>query len=77
MKNNYYQKHKERLKKNPCEIYQNFSKEEKDKRHKEAQEIYQNFTKEEKGKRCHKNLSEEKKQKLAEYRRNYYLTLNK
>ena len=50
MKNNYYQKHKERLKKNPCEIYQNLYKEEKDKRHKEAQEIYQNFTKEEKGK---------------------------
>ena len=63
--------------KKPCEIYQNLSKEEKDKRHKEAQEVYQNFTKEEKGKRRHKNLSQEKKQKLAEYRRNYYLTLNK
>ena len=58
MKNNYYQKHKERLQKKTCEIYQN-------------------FTKEEKGKRRHKNLSEEKKQKLAEYRRNYYLALNK
>ena len=38
----------------------------------------QNFTEEEKEKRCNKNhLSEEQKQKLDEYRRNYYLTHKK
>ena len=48
---NNYQKHKERLRKEACERYQNLSEEEKDKRQKKAPESYQNFTEKEKGKR--------------------------
>ena len=44
----YYQKHKERLHKEPRESYQNISREEKDKRRNKAQERYQNFIEEEK-----------------------------
>ena len=51
---NYYQKHKERLRKEASERYQNFTEEEKEKRH----QYYQ-------------------KQKLPEYRRNYYLAHKK
>ena len=36
---------------------------------------YQNFTEEEKGRRC--QYYQERKQKLPEYRRNYYLTHRK
>ena len=42
MTNNYYQKHKEKLRKEAHERYQNLSEEEKDKRQKKAQERYQN-----------------------------------
>ena len=42
-----------------------------------VRERYRNLTEEVKEKTCNKNLSEEKKQKLVEYRRNYYLTHNK
>ena len=76
MTNKYYQKHKGRIRKEPREIYQNLSEKEKCKRRKKAQERYQNLTKEEKEKRCNKNLSEEQKQRLVEYRRNNYLTHN-
>ena len=69
MTTNCYQKQKEKLRKEPHERYQNPSEEEKDKRLKKAPERYQNFTKEEKEKKCNKNLSEEQKKKLAEYRR--------
>ena len=48
MTNKYHQKHKERLRKEAREKYQNLSKEEKDKRRKKAQERYQNLTEEEK-----------------------------
>ena len=48
--NNYYQKHKERLRKEAREKYQNLSEEEKGKRQKEARERYQNLTEEEKEK---------------------------
>ena len=41
-------------------------------RQKKAQERYQNFTEKEK-ERHNKNISEEQKKKLAEYRRNHYL----
>ena len=75
--NNYYQKNKEELWKEACERYQNLSKEEKDKRLKKARERYQNLTEEEKEKRRNKNLSEEQRKKLAECRRNYYLTHSK
>ena len=71
MTNNYYQKHKERLQKEARERYQNPCEEEKDKRQKKARERYQNLTEEEKEKRRNKNLSQEKKQKLVEYRINY------
>ena len=48
MINNYYEKHKERLQKEPREWYQNLFEEEKDKRRKKARQRYQNFTEEEK-----------------------------
>ena len=70
MTNNYYQKHKEKLQKEGHERYQNLSGEEKDKRRKKAREKEQ---KEQKGKKC--QYFQESKQKLPEYRRNYYLTL--
>ena len=59
MTNNYYQKkHKERLRKQARERYQNFCEEEKDKRRKKARERYQCFTEEGKVKKHNKNLSE-------------------
>ena len=48
----------------------------KNKRPKKIQKIYKNLTEDKKDKKLNKNLSEEQKQKLAEYRRNYYLTRN-
>ena len=48
--NNYYQKHKERLRKEAREKYQNLSEEEKGKSQKETREGYQNLTEEEKEK---------------------------
>ena len=66
--NNYYQKHKERLRKEACERYQNLCAEEKDKRRKKAPERYQNFTEKEKR---HQYYLECKK--LPNYR---YLTKN-
>ena len=81
MKNNHYQKHKERLRKEVREKYQNLSEEKKGK--KSPDKDIQNFTEKEKEKKCqyhrelNKNLSKEQKQKLVEYRRNYYITHNK
>ena len=55
-------------------------KKEKTKGKKNVRERYQNYTEEEKEKKPHyycersKTLSEEQKQKLVEYRRNYCLT---
>ena len=46
----------------------------KERLQKEARENRQNLSEEEKEKRCNKKLSEEKKQKLVDYRRNYYET---
>ena len=51
MVNKYYQKDKERQRKEAHERYQNLSEEKKGKRRKKAQERYQNFTEEEKEKR--------------------------
>ena len=76
MVNKYYQKHKQRPRKEARKRYQNLSKEEKDKRRKKTRERYQNFTEEEKGRRC-RQYYQERKQKLPEYRRNYYLTHKK
>ena len=64
MVNKYYQKKKEKLRKEARERYQNFSEEEKEKRRKKAWD------------RC-KNLSEEEKEKKVEYMRNYYLAHKK
>ena len=66
MTTNYYQKHKEKLRKEARERCQNLSQEEKDKKRKQIRERYQNFNKEEKEKKNSKNLSEEKKKELAE-----------
>ena len=46
MTNNYYQKHKETLRKEALKKYKNLSEEEKGKKRKKARERYQNFTKE-------------------------------
>ena len=73
IKNNYYQYNKQELWKEACERYQYLSEEERDKKHKKIWERYQNFNEEENKKLRNKNLSEEAKQKLPEYRRNYYL----
>ena len=54
-----------------------FLKKKKTKGKKKTRGRYQNFTKEEKEKSSDKNLSEEQKQKVTEYRRNYYLADNK
>ena len=75
MVNKYYQMHKERLRKETRERYQNLSEEEKDKKQKKAWERYQHFTEEEKEKRC--QFYQECKQKLPEYRIHYYLTHKK
>ena len=75
MVNKYYQKHKERLRKEAPERYENLSEEEKDKRQKKARERYQIFTEEEKEKK--RQYYQECKQKLPEYRGKYYLTHKK
>ena len=54
----------------------NYYQKNKEKLWKEACERYQSLSQEEKDKRRNKNLSEEQKKKLAECRRNYYLTHN-
>ena len=54
----YYQENIERLQKNACERYQNLFKE-KEKKWLDGHE-------------CYKNLSEDEKQKLVEYRKTYY-----
>ena len=68
MTNNYYEKNKEKLRKKAPERYQSLSEEEKDKRPKKDIKI------DLKKKKHNKNLSLEQKKKLAEYRKNYYLT---
>ena len=57
----YYQKHKEKLRKEAREMYRKLSEEEKDKMRKNARERYQNFTEEEKEKRRNKNISKGQK----------------
>ena len=80
IRNNCYQKCREKFRKEARKMYQNHSLEEKDKGLKKAQERYQNLNEEEKEKKrhylckCNKNLSEEQKQKLVQYMRNYYST---
>ena len=72
MTNICYQKHKER--------HQNISEEEKSRRLKRSKKDIRILLKKEKEKekkRYNKNLSEEQKPNLVEYRRNYYLTRNK
>ena len=54
----YYQRNKERLKKQASDKYRNLSEEEKNK-------------KREYGKNRYRNMSEEKKQRLKEYQKNY------
>ena len=51
MVSKYYQKHKERLRQEARERYQNLSEVEKDKMQIKARERYQNFTEKEKEKR--------------------------
>ena len=75
MVNKYYQKHKERLQKEPHKRYQNISKEEKVKRRKKTPGGYQNFTEEEKEKRYH--YYSERKKRIPDYSRDYYLAHKK
>ena len=79
MVNKYYQKHKEKLRKEARERYQSFSEKEKEKKtKKKVQDKYQNLSEEEKEKKRqyhrerNKNLSEEEKKKV-ECMRNYYI----
>ena len=60
MVNKYYQKHKERLRKEACERYQNLSEEESDQRQEEIWERYP-------------NLFEEQKQKLFDNMKKCYI----
>ena len=62
--NDYYQKHKERFRKEACKKYQNLSEGEKNKRPKKVRETYQ-------------KLPEEQKEKLPEYMKKYYLVHKK
>ena len=75
MTSNYYQKHKEKLRKEARERYQNVSEKGKDKRQKKAGDRYQNLSEEER--ECNKNNSEEEKEKEVKYMRNYYLAHKK
>ena len=63
MTNNYYQKLKERHRKEARERHDYLSEEKKDKKQKKARERYQNLTEEKKEKKRNKNFSEEQKQK--------------
>ena len=58
-----------------------FLKKVKRKKQKKARERYQTFTEKEKKAsvywECNKTFSKEQKQKLVEYRKNYYITHNK
>ena len=67
MVNKYYQKHKERLRKEAREKYESLPQEEKYKRSKKACETYESFTEGEKEKRC--LYYQERNQKLPEYRK--------
>ena len=64
MATSYYQKHKEKLRKEARERYQNLCEEENKKKRQYHRERDKNF-------------SEEQKQKKFEYMRNYYLALKK
>ena len=64
MVNKYFQKNKEKLRKEARERYQNLPEEEKDKRRKKIRERYQ-------------NLPEEQKKKLLEYMKKYSLVHKK
>ena len=58
---NYYQKHKEKLRKEARKRYQNLSGGKKDKRQKKARERYQNFTEEENKENKQRNYLTHKK----------------
>ena len=72
MVNNYYQKHKERLRKEARERYQNLSEEEKIKGEKRLEKDIKMLLMKKK-KKNHQYYLESKK-KLPDYRREYYLT---
>ena len=72
MANKYYQKHKERLRKEARERYQNLSVEENVKRRKKARERSKFYPRRERKKT---SILHGSKKKLPVYRRNYYLTL--
>ena len=68
MTNNYYEKHKEKLRKEASGRYQNLSEEKKTKGLKKLDKGIKMQLKKKKKKR-NKNLYEEKKKKLVEYRK--------
>ena len=72
MVNNYYQKHKERLRKEARERYQNLSVEENVERRKKVRERSKFYCRRERKKT---SILSGSKKKLPDYRRNYYLTL--
>ena len=74
MVNRYYQKHKEKLRKEARERYQNLSEVEKYKRQKKIREEKERQLQ---YRDRNKNLSEEEKEKKIEFTRNYYLAHKK
>ena len=84
MVHKYYQKHKEKVRKEACEKYQNLFEDEKEKNEKWPREdikiFMQKKEKEKKRQYYHernKNLSDKEKEKKAEHMRNYYLAHKK
>ena len=75
MVSKYHQKHRERLRHEARERYQNLSKVEKDKMQIKARERYQHFTEKEKEKRG--QYYQKRIKKLPECKRNYYLAHEK
>ena len=81
--NKYYQRIKERLRKEVRKKYQDLFEGEKHKRRKKPCEKYQTFTEAEKGKKRqfyrkpNRNLFEDQEKRPVYYNRNYYITYNK
>ena len=82
MTNKYYQKHKEKLRKEARERYQNLSEEERQKAKKGSRQILKCLWRGKRRKHQYyrehiTNLSEEEKEKKVEYMKNYHLTHKK
>ena len=77
MTNNYYQKHKEKFSKKHVKDFKIFLKRKRKGREKGPRKIPQSEEEKERNCQYDNNLSEDQKQKLVDYMRNYYLTHKK